>query len=658
MSKKQILTEIRKFWGNKPLIVENLKLDLHSQTDDYLSRFYSIYDLRRALTYIHENSNTTIITEEHIVNEILKINCDYTIDNIPLKQCYSNLTSKELSNILYEVTESHVLKKCSDLWVDNKMKDAYDFFLSYKELFSEKIELSKTIIELKHSENIKFFGDVFLFGDIDPIELALYYSHNELLELIGISRAESLELIQQPTINKLELELKNKLLNKIRMLLKDNLFINHQINFEKRSDLLLQQYNVTMLRDIKREIENTIELHTKKTLAGKLYDVASEYNINTISVPFTFDFLNDTIDTLIRDYDNDELKEAILFLENEEALISKDLIEQATIITEQIFMLALEKGVKVLRDPININFDLDDVEDIVNNYSLEEIKATFYEIQKFEATKQQKRELFNTLETARKYLEGLLEENIEMEWNSYAPSFIKPLIKGHKLQDAYTIVLAKSKEKTLDDKSKKLIMDYRFDLEEIIFGRNSIIKQNTYFEEFKEYPFEEYVRRTVEAIILPHVEVLEKIEKSKGQIQFVDIWAQNFSDSLKHKIRERDSFKCVVCDEETNLHVHHKIPRKFGGVNHRDNLVTLCSSCHGAIETADFEHAYQKCMLNAIKSKTSLQKAVDTSKDIYLLKEEIKFELDELFVKIERWDQTLAQQLLQTMKKIEYVFES
>lgn len=610
------------------------------------------------LENIHYNSNTTKNSKEHIVNEILKINNNYVIDKIPLKKCYENLTNKELSDILYEVTEALVLIKCNDLWVNNKMQDAYDFFLSYEKMFEKKLSLANTIIELKPEEKVGFFGDIYPLSDIDPVELALYYSHQELLQLIESSGDELLELFEKTVINREELEFKKDIIEKIRSQIKENSKINCELNLALSNELLVQQFNLRQLKEIQSEIKFNIEKQYKQELDDKLFDVTAEFNLNKISTPITFDFANDTFDRLVRENDTLELKQAIDSVYNEDQLFVNDNSENTIFITEQIFMLALEKGIKILREPININFDLDDIEDIVNNYSFNEIKATLSEIQQFEATIQQNKELFNTLETARKYLEGRSEEIEEKDWHSYAPSFIKDQIEGLDLQPAYNIVLAKSKEKTLNDKSKKLIMEYRFDLEEMIFGNNSILDQPLYFEEFKEYPFEEYVRQTVEAIILPHIEVLEKIEKNKGNIQFVDIWTQHFSDNLKQKVRERDGFKCVVCDEETNLHVHHKIPRKYGGVNHPDNLVLLCSSCHGAIETADFEHAYQKCMLNAIKSKTSLQNVVDTSKDIYLLKEEIKIELDELFVKIERRDETLAQLLLQTMKKIEYVFES
>ena len=54
------------------------------------------------------------------------------------------------------------------------------------------------------------------------------------------------------------------------------------------------------------------------------------------------------------------------------------------------------------------------------------------------------------------------------------------------------------------------------------------------------------------------------------------------------EIRERDRV-CRSCSKtpEQNgraLHVHHLVPFRYGGTNLPENLVTLCDSCHHAIE--------------------------------------------------------------------------
>lgn len=38
--------------------------------------------------------------------------------------------------------------------------------------------------------------------------------------------------------------------------------------------------------------------------------------------------------------------------------------------------------------------------------------------------------------------------------------------------------------------------------------------------------------------------------------------------------------KCVVCGGSVDLVAHHKLPRIFGGKDHRDNLEPVCRKCH------------------------------------------------------------------------------
>ena len=51
------------------------------------------------------------------------------------------------------------------------------------------------------------------------------------------------------------------------------------------------------------------------------------------------------------------------------------------------------------------------------------------------------------------------------------------------------------------------------------------------------------------------------------------------------EIMQRDSFKCLACKSENNLHVHHLYYEKGHMIWEYDNesLVTLCESCHSII---------------------------------------------------------------------------
>lgn len=73
-----------------------------------------------------------------------------------------------------------------------------------------------------------------------------------------------------------------------------------------------------------------------------------------------------------------------------------------------------------------------------------------------------------------------------------------------------------------------------------------------------------------------------------------------FSQELSKAIRERDGWQCYICGRETNLHVHHIIPRAEGGLDIPENLVTLCGGCHRSIEAGDVENAIFKCVQRAI----------------------------------------------------------
>lgn len=631
---------------------------------------------------------------------------------------------KDMDNILrlYLDVEQQTMAVTKKLWKDEFIQEAYSFIKNRQELFVEKIAWAKALIKARPLLTIEFFGDVFFLRDIDPLELALYLTHQQILQTFLMDypvTGRSLNGVKQDG---------NVEFKEFFKLLVSRKFINDTQSMILSENIAVQVYTKQQLSHLLKQYATPNRKGQKELLIDMLLNLSSELNIDAIEKPIQFNFRKDALSRLECYFEQREIEEALLYLvkkhelyvsstheeivflelseetsevevealepfkeenvspdyeqfkefeeederlieqpkfdeefwiEEDDFLLSEMDVSQATNLAETIFIRALEKGINYLTEPIHIDFELEDVEDLVANYPINTLKSALDEINRFQSiTKKNVTSSINTLESVRKFLHGKIEDAPSLEWRDYAPKTIKSFIKDLSLEDAYTIVLAKSKDNTITGKIKDEIMNYRFDLEELIFGEREQLYENPYiFEEFKEYSFEEYVRRTVEAIILPHVEVLERIETQKGKIQFVDIWSQHFSDELKQKVRERDGFKCVVCDEETHLHVHHKVPRKYGGVNHVDNLVTLCSSCHGAIETADFEHAYQKCMMNAIKIKTSLQKPVNTMKDLYLLKEEILTELDQIFVKASKRDELLGQEVLQVIKKIEFVFE-
>lgn len=55
---------------------------------------------------------------------------------------------------------------------------------------------------------------------------------------------------------------------------------------------------------------------------------------------------------------------------------------------------------------------------------------------------------------------------------------------------------------------------------------------------------------------------------------------------LRQEVRERDEHECKFCESEENLHTHHIVPRKAGGSDKKENLMTVCASCHKVIENS------------------------------------------------------------------------
>ncbi|KAA0566126.1 HNH endonuclease [Bacillus sp. CH30_1T] len=140
-------------------------------------------------------------------------------------------------------------------------------------------------------------------------------------------------------------------------------------------------------------------------------------------------------------------------------------------------------------------------------------------------------------------------------------------------------------------------------------------------------------------------------------MSFSNLWNKSFTEQLKQEVKERDDWRCVVCVSETDLHVHHKIPRDKGCIHHLYNLVTLCSSCHSAIETADVNKAFNKCLINYKKNKYSHNKTLNISIDKKLFREEVEGALDSLLLQLKKIEEhELMEEVVGVMKRLEVIF--
>lgn len=108
-----------------------------------------------------------------------------------------------------------------------------------------------------------------------------------------------------------------------------------------------------------------------------------------------------------------------------------------------------------------------------------------------------------------------------------------------------------------------------------------------------------------------HDKVRALIETATNPNNWSDINYFNiggFTDTVKDQVKERDYYQCQICGFESFLEVHHIVSRKCGGSHKLENLITLCSSCHRAVETKDIPHATAKCLKNIQKNSNAVLK--------------------------------------------------
>lgn len=58
---------------------------------------------------------------------------------------------------------------------------------------------------------------------------------------------------------------------------------------------------------------------------------------------------------------------------------------------------------------------------------------------------------------------------------------------------------------------------------------------------------------------------------------------REISKSQLDKMKEEVGFRCELCGSWRGLDVHHIVPVVCGGSDSRDNLIVVCSGCHGKL---------------------------------------------------------------------------
>ena len=54
-------------------------------------------------------------------------------------------------------------------------------------------------------------------------------------------------------------------------------------------------------------------------------------------------------------------------------------------------------------------------------------------------------------------------------------------------------------------------------------------------------------------------------------------------EKLRQQVLRRDGWRCQACGVMFTLEVHHQQFRSHSGTDSEDNLITLCSACHGRV---------------------------------------------------------------------------
>jgi hypothetical protein len=246
------------------------------------------------------------------------------------------------------------------------------------------------------------------------------------------------------------------------------------------------------------------------------------------------------------------------------------------------------------------------------------------------------------------------EIQYDESWRKLTPKVIKLKIKDWNSAPIESVYeQAKTIMESSTGKERGAILPFVVELSQIIF-ENQEEKGNS--NVYSNDEINDLIMSRVEMVILPHLEMLDIISQRQGKIPVSQLEDVPYTDSLKKHVIARDEQKCVICEAGKDLHVQHKIPLDKGGINHEANLVTLCSSCQGAIKTANVQYAFEKCLANYKKQHYSGSQEF-LSQDIEELKEEVEKILDRLIIELENLKQDkLTKDVIDVKKRLEIIF--
>ncbi len=70
-------------------------------------------------------------------------------------------------------------------------------------------------------------------------------------------------------------------------------------------------------------------------------------------------------------------------------------------------------------------------------------------------------------------------------------------------------------------------------------------------------------------------------EKHLRQMTYKEFLQSKYWQLVRKKVLARDDYKCVICRDDVNLHVHHDTYKHhFKELENLGDLMTLCAVCH------------------------------------------------------------------------------
>ncbi|WNF35242.1 hypothetical protein RJD24_12280 [Bacillaceae bacterium IKA-2] len=128
-------------------------------------------------------------------------------------------------------------------------------------------------------------------------------------------------------------------------------------------------------------------------------------------------------------------------------------------------------------------------------------------------------------------VEEVSKPQVDNSWRKLIPSELKIEMKDWNTADIHDVY---EKAKALLATDRNTFMPYVAEMSQIIFEEVAATDEDTEEIDFTD-SISDSIMSLVEIIILPHLEVLDHIQKNGGKITFKNIWNEPFNAKLKNR---------------------------------------------------------------------------------------------------------------------------